>query len=225
MTASCGRGDCGMGKEKEARRYVIGFALVFVLLALVRHTSHFFEGSHARPCYFYMISQIGSVLIVSCWMLTVQSRIIDTRIRRLMLSAGALFLLYFSMQMVKYCLLAENSDVGRYMWYGYYIPMTLIPLMAFYILQYLSAPGAPSAEKRQRLLLIPAALLCLGFLTNDFHGLAFYIPNWYESGDKGRTLGPVYYLYLAFMAVLLVLALRSAVRLRRNMKSRGKAAF
>ena len=214
-----------MWREKEGKRYVIGFALAFVLLALVRHVSHFFESSHARPCYFYMVSQIGSVLITSCWMLTVQSRVIHTKIRRLMLSSGALFLLYFSMQMVKYCLFAENPDVGRYMWYGYYTPMTLIPLMALYILQYLSDPAKPFSENRWRLLLIPAALICLGFLTNDLHGLAFGIPNWYENGDKGRTLELIYFLYVAFMAVLLILAIRSAIRLCRNIKGKRKLLY
>lgn len=208
-----------MWREKEGKRYVIGFVTAFVLLAVVRHVSHYFEGSHARPCYFYMISQIGSVLITSCWMLTVQSRVIHTKIRRLMLTSGALFLLYFSMQMVKYCLFAENPDVRRYMWYGYYTPMTLIPLMALYILQYLSDPAKPFSENRWRLLLIPAVLICLGFLTNDLHQLAFGIPNWYENGDKGRTLELIYFVYVAFMAVLLILAIRSAIRLSWNMKS------
>lgn len=215
---------CDMFREKEGKRYVFGFVAAFLLLAVIRHISNSIESSHTNPCYFYMISQIGSVLITSCWMLTVQSRVIHTKIRRLMLASGALFLLYFSMQMVKYCLFAENSDVERYMWYGYYIPMTLIPLMALYILQHLSDSIKTSGGKRP-LLLIPAALICLGFLTNDLHQLAFGIPNWYENGDKGRTLGPIYFVYIAFMAVLLILGSVRAIRLCKNIKNKRKVLY
>ena len=204
---------------------MFGFILAFVLLTVVRHVSHYFEHSHDDPCYFYMISQIGCVLIICCWLITVQSRIIQSGIKKLMLGIGGLFILYHTMQMIKYCLFAENADVGRYMWYGYYIPMTLIPLIAVYILRSLSVPEKTDIGGSWKALGIPAALICAGFMTNDLHGLAFFIPNWYENGDKGRTLGPIYYLYLLFMAVLLVLGICCAVRMNKNTKNKKRLLY
>ena len=204
---------------------MFGFILAFAFLTVIRHVSHFIERSHDNPCYFYMISQIGCILIISCWMITVQSRIIQSKIKKLMLCAGDLFIMYHTMQMIKYCLFAENADVCRYMWYGYYIPMTIIPLVAVYILRSLSTPEKADIGGFWKALSIPAVLICICFMTNDLHGLAFFIPNWYENGDKGRILGPIYYLYLAFMAVLLILGICCAVRMSKNTKSKKRLLY
>lgn len=206
-----------MWREKEAKRYMIGFGVSFLILAVIRHVSHFLESGHTRPCYFYMISQIGCILIVSCWLFTVQSRIIHSGIRKLMMGMGGMFLMYHLMQMAKYCLFIENVDVCRYIWYCYYIPMTFIPLFLLYIIRSLSVPWEKDIGVRWKLLVIPAVLICLGFMTNDLHQLAFGIPNW---SDKGRTLGPIYFLYLAFMAVVFILAVCCTVRISRNIKNK-----
>lgn len=211
-----------MRREKEARRYIIGFVCAFLFFAILRNGTYFIEAKHDEPYYFYMISQVGSVLLMSCWMLTIQRRIIEPRIRKLMLRTGGLFLLYFFMQMSKYCLFTEDMKVGRYMWYGYYVPMTLIPLFALYILRYLSVPEGQPLGTGWKHLMIPAALICLGFLTNDLHQQAFGIPNWDISGDKERTLGPIYFIYIAFMAVILVLGIITVVRISRNAVAKKK---
>lgn len=211
-----------MWKDKASRYYLVSFFSAFFLFAFIRHGTYPIEARHDSQYYFYMISQLGSAMIVSCWMITVQIRIIDSNIRKMMLYTGGLFILYFSMQMVKYCIFVQEKTVVRYMWYGYYIPMTLIPLTSLYILRYLSVPEEETLNKRWKMLLIPAALICIGFLTNDIHQLAFGIPNWNETGDKERTLELIYFVYLAFMAVLLVLAVYSVYRMRKNVKIRKK---
>lgn len=206
-----------MRREKEAKRYMIGLGVSFLILAVIRHVSHFLESGHTRPCYFYMISQIGCILLVSCWLLTVQGRIIHSGIRKLMMGMGGMFLVYHLMQMIKYCLFTENMNVSRYMWYGYYIPMTFIPLFLLYIIRSLSVPWEKDVGATWKLLVIPAVLICLGFMTNDLHQLAFGIPNW---SDNGRTLGPIYFLYLAFMAVVFILAVCCTVRISRNIRNK-----
>lgn len=214
-----------MFRDKATKHYLVGFVCAFCIFALLRHATYLVEVRHDSQYYFYMISQIGCVLIVACWMLSIYNRIIDFKVRRMMMYAGTLFILYFLMQMTKYCLFAQASDVRRYMWYGYYTPMTLIPLMALYILRYVSVPGEETLGRKWRALSIPALLICIGFLTNDIHGLAFYIPNWKENGEKGRVLGPIYYIYVVFMVVLLALALYCAYRMRKNVKNRKKLLY
>lgn len=214
-----------MRRDREAPRNMLALGCTFLLFVIFRIALSFFEGTPDRPYFLYMIPQIMCVLIVSCWMITIQSRIIHRNARRLILWVGILFLMYFFMQMIKYCLFADEADVQRYMWYGYYVPMSLIPLLVFYILNDLSVPLRDKPYRFGKLLVVPAALICLGFLTNDLHQLAFRIPNWYESGEKGRTLGPVYYLYIAFMAVLLILGIRSIFQLYQNRKSKKNLAY
>lgn len=214
-----------MQRDREARRYVHGLAGTFLLFVMLRIALGLSHGSPDTPGFFYVFPQIMCVLITSCWMLTIQSRIIHRSVRRLILWIGVLFLMYFFMQMIKYCLFAGEPDVTRYMWYGYYVPMTLIPLLVFHVINRLSGPQQDELHRSEILLAIPAALLCIGFLTNDLHQLAFRIPNWYETGDKGRTFGPVYYAYIVFMAVLLVLGIQSLIRLYQNRKGKKNLTY
>lgn len=214
-----------MWKDKESKRYIIGFVSAFLLFAIVRHATYPIEATHEKPYYLYMIAQIGCTLIVSCWMLTVQSRIINSRIRRLMLYTGTLFLMYFAMQMVKYCIFTEERTVGRYMWYGYYVPMTLIPLMVLFILQYLANPEEKPMNRQRWILLIIALLLCIGFMTNDIHRLAFDFPEGIQLGDKNRTLEPLYFMYIAFVAVLAILGVLSIVRNRHRIENKKKLIY
>ncbi len=213
-----------MWRDKEARRYMIGFVSAFLLFTGLRIAANSIDFTPERPFFLYMISQIGCVLIISCWMLTVQSRIIHRKVRRLMLGIGGLFLLYFFMQMIKYCLFSEDVTICRYMWYGYYTPMTLIPLLAFYILQYLSVPEE-SINTHWRLLAFPAVLICLAFLTNDFHQLVFGLPYGYEAVDKGRTLGTFYFFFIGYIALLFILGMRSMILMYRNRKGKKKLIY
>ncbi len=200
------------------------FVGVFLLFVIFRIVLNYIEAKPDHPCYLYMIPQISIFLVVSCWMLTVQNRIIHKKIKHQMFGIGFLFLLYFLMQMIKYCLFTEEVAVGRYMWYGYYVPMTVIPLLLIYILNNLSShmEGRNKNEKVLKLFTVLALLISLGFLTNDFHQLAFGIVNWDTASDIGRTLGPLYYIYAAFMVILLVSGIRNMVLLyRKNKKYLG----
>lgn len=211
--------------KKETLQYLAGFLSAMLFFAIVRIAAYNIVATPETPFLFYMISQIGCVLIISCWILTVHNRIIDIKVKKLMVYAGYLLILYFFMQMVKYCLFTQASDVCRYMWYGYYVPMTMIPLLVLYILQYLAASAEEDINPRWKLLLIPATVICLGFLTNDCHQLAFYIPNWYENGDKGRELGPVYYAFIVFIAVIVVLGVYYLIRIRKKYNGKKQILY
>lgn len=211
--------------KKDTTRYVIGFIGAILFFSVVRILAYNIVATPETPFLFYMISQIGCVLIVACWMLTIYNRIIDIKVQQMMLSVGGLLILYFFMQMVKYCLFAEASDIGRYMWYGYYTPMTIIPLLLVYIIRYLAVSEDMITNKKWNLLSIPAIIISIGFITNDLHQLAFWIPNWDENGDKGRKLGPIYYMYIAYMAVLLVIGVYYAIRITKKHKDKRKGIY
>lgn len=211
-----------MWRAKEAHRYMkafIGTFLFYVVFCIVMIQM---EAKPDHPVYLYMIPQISSFLIVSCWLLTVQNRIFHKTIKYQMYGIGGFFLLYFLMQMAKYCLFVENVAICRYIWYGYYVPMTMIPVLIFYILHNLSAPAKSGKQndKAIKLFTIPALFICLGFLTNDFHQRAFGIVDWDIDSTKGRTLGPIYYLYVAFMAILLLLGIRKIFHMYRNRQNK-----
>lgn len=211
-----------MWRAKEAHRYMRAFIGTFLFYVIFCIAMICIEAKPDHPVYLYMIPQISCFLIVSCWLLTVQSRIFHKTIKYQMYGIGGFFLLYCLLQMCRYCLFAEDVAISRHMWYGYYVPMTMIPVLIFYILHRLSSPAdsGNGNGKAIRLFTVPALFICIGFLTNDFHQRAFGITDWETDSTKGRTMGPIYYMYVVFMAILLLLCLRKMFRMYRNRRNK-----
>ena len=146
---------------------------------------------------------------------------------------GYLLTLLFIFRYIKWNFVTPNTFPHRLMWYGYYIPMLLVP--ALFLMSSLSLRNLTgekhSAERRGKnhaeshvknrgdrrpdsrkelLLLLPAALAILGVVTNDFHYLAFR-PKSGITGLTGRggtyNYGILYYVCLAMTAFMVLAGL------------------
>ena len=78
------------------------------------------------------IAQLFCGAAVLVWALSVQRRVTDRRLRRMLLWAAAFMLLYSILQYVNYSLNGGAPDFSRYLWYAYYIPMIAVPLCCFF---------------------------------------------------------------------------------------------
>ncbi|MCQ2432709.1 MAG: hypothetical protein MJ175_08925 [Clostridia bacterium] len=142
--------------------------------------------------------------IAFIWGVTITQRIVDQRVRRLLLAVVVQLELFFLLQICNYKLFTASVTLKRYCWYAYYLPMIFVPLLLLYIALYL---GRPKEKKLSPPWTIPAvimSLIAVGFLTNDLHFLAFRFLGTEMSPTADRALGPVYYLYVvcAILAVL-----------------------
>lgn len=199
---------------KKSVKYLAIFAGAFPFFAILRVLTDLWVSPSVS--YFYMIAQIGCSVTVMCWMLSIRKRIIHAETRHYLLMIGGFFLLYFFLQMTRYCLLFESAVVRRYMWYAYYVPMAFIPVFGVFVILCFSLPEDEHIGRRWKLLLVPAALLSVGFLTNDFHRLAFGFPDGIEWEANGRTLGPIFYANWIFMAVIISIVVYVMIHVNSN---------
>ena len=93
------------------------------------------------------------------------------------MSVAILMIFWLAIRTFKWHFLADGDPLGRYIWYCYYIPMILIPLLGVFITMCIGKPENFKLDRRFNLLYIPAIILIVFILTNDFHNLTNIFPN------------------------------------------------
>ena len=153
-------------------------------------------GYYAQP-----LSTVRTVIcmgLLAAWGISVRTRIIQTQVRRYLLAIAGLMLLWLTLRTVKYN--TYNITAERFLWYGCYLPMLFIPVLAVLVALSLGKPENYRLPKGTHFLYLPSVLLFLLVLTNDLHQLVFLFPNGVLSDDDYRY-GAGYYVVLAWMVL------------------------
>lgn len=162
----------------------------------------------ARYGYYAEVLSIVRALIyiglLAAWGISVQTRIIQTQVRRYLLVIAGLMLLWLTLRTVKYN--TYHMTAERFLWYGYYLPMLFIPVLAVLVALSLGKPENYRLPKWTHFLYLPSALLFLLVLTNDLHQLVFFFPTGVLSTrEYGYGIG--YYVVLVWMVLCAAAAL------------------
>ena len=162
----------------------------------------------ARYGYYAEVLSIVRALIyiglLAAWGISVQTRIIQTQVRRYLLVIAGLMLLWLTLRTVKYN--TYHMTAERFLWYGYYLPMLFIPVLAVLVALSLGKPENYRLPKWAHFLYLPSALLFLLVLTNDLHQLVFFFPTGVLS-TREYDYGIGYYVVLAWMVLCAAAAL------------------
>lgn len=162
----------------------------------------------ARYGYYAEVLSIVRALIyiglLAAWGISVQTRIIQTQVRRYLLMIAGLMLLWLTLRTVKYN--TYHMTAERFLWYGYYLPMLFIPVLAVLVALSLGKPENYRLPKWTHFLYLPSALLFLLVLTNDLHQLVFFFPTGVLS-TREYDYGIGYYVVLAWMVLCAAAAL------------------
>lgn len=162
----------------------------------------------ARYGYYAEVLSIVRALIyiglLAAWGISVQTRIIQTQVRRYLLVIAGLMLLWLTLRTVKYN--TYHMTAERFLWYGYYLPMLFIPVLAVLVALSLGKPENYRLPKWTHFLYLPSALLFLLVLTNDLHQLVFFFPTGVLS-PREYDYGIGYYVVLAWMVLCAATAL------------------
>lgn len=142
--------------------------------------------------------------LLAAWGISVQTRIIQTQVRRYLLAIAGLMLLWLTLRTVKYN--TYHMTAERFLWYGYYLPMLFIPVLAVLVALSLGKPENYRLPKWTHFLYLPSALLFLLVLTNDLHQLVFFFPSGVLS-TREYDYGTGYYVVLAWMVLCSAAAL------------------
>lgn len=196
-------------QQRSALYLTVAGVLAFIsfLLFEVYYTS---ESAWVRMS-FGLVSQVIRSGLLIVWCVSIHNRILNKQIRQYLLWVGALMLIWQNVRFIKWDFLHFTDPLGRYLWYAFYIPMLLIPLLGVFIIQCVDKPEKYVLPKKMKLLYIPLVLLLVLVFTNDLHELVFVFPNGITNYnfDYGYNFGfyPVcaWFVILGFYFVIMLL--------------------
>lgn len=151
---------------------------------------------------------IRSILYIGLyigWGILNNRRLIQKTIRIHLVAASGLMVFWFVVRSIKY-MFVVNPTVTRYLWYSYYIPLLLIPLIFLIVSIMIGKVENSSLPKSAWLLYAPTLLCIFMVLTNDLHQFVFSFPAgevWLDS-NNGYELG--YYIILSWEIICAVAA-------------------
>mgnify|MGYP003290959531 CR=1 FL=1 len=139
------------------------------------------------------------VCLLIGWCVSLNRRLQNRQVRCLLILVGILMAFWLTVRTIKFEFIADPTHpIVRYLWYCYYIPMVLIPMIGVFVVKYLDKLADYTHPKQMNLLLIPAFLLLGIVFTNDLHRLVFDFPQGIELFDSKYTYGFVYYILMAW---------------------------
>lgn len=154
----------------ESEHRLVNICTVIVLLnALlnsVLRANGIVDGKH----FIISLVYIG---VLFQWMFSIRRRFIQSDIRNNLTVAAILMIFWISERYIKYAFISVHSVINRYMWYMYYIPFVMVPVLMFMSVLYIGKTDEDKIDRRWNLCYIPAVIVSAGILTNDLHQLAF----------------------------------------------------
>ena len=176
------------------RRMMVAAIALFLAAGVLHELESFFPQRLGVPC-FMMVSVIYIVLTMG-WAVSIRQRIMDVRLRRLLVATALLGVMWMIQRACKYRFF-QSDNVEGWLWYASYFQQVFAPLlMLLAALELGRAEDEPPS--RAWLLFIPAALLFLGVMTNDLHQLAFRFPPEFASREADYVHGPLYYMIVCW---------------------------
>lgn len=212
-----------MQRVQQRSTLYLTLAGVLVFISFLLFEVYFTSESAWVRMSFGLVSQVIRSGLLIVWCVSIHNRILNKQIRQYLLWVGALMLLWLNVRFIKWDFLHYTDPLGRYIWYAFYIPMLVIPLLGVFIIQCVDKPENYVLPKKMKLLYIPLVLLLVLIFTNDLHELVFVFPNGITNYnfDYGYNFG--FYIVCAWFVILgfyfvIMLLLKNRTPGRRSVK-------
>ena len=189
--------------RKDSRN--IWQAVTVAGLLMIAYSVDMFDDMTSSTVVMALLWAIRNVIHISLlitWGASLYQRIINVRVRRCLVSVSMLMIFWLTVKIIKWDFLPNRMFwLGRYLWYGFYIPMILIPLLGVFVIGHIGKPEGYQTPRWMNLLYIPAFAILIGIFTNDLHQLAFSFPEGIEWFDYTYGYGPVYFAAMAWFVL------------------------
>ena len=144
---------------------------------------------HHIPAFSY-------ITMILIWAVSIRRRIVDDRIRHRILAACFFMVLLFFLRMCKFSYFPNEVSINEYLWYGYTIPLTAIPVCMFMAALYVEPVGNKKLVGFiEKLLIMVNVIIAVVVLTNGYHSFVYRIT---VHPDKEYTHEWFYWVILAF---------------------------
>ncbi|MBQ3215891.1 MAG: hypothetical protein IJB11_07225 [Oscillospiraceae bacterium] len=191
--------------KKQSIQSQLSIAAVGVLLLiafLIQFTKNLPWPSELLTALWTVRNGIHLTLILQ-WCVSLGRRIVSKAVRHMLIGVGCLLAFWLIVRLWKWeYLLSPGDPLGRYCWYGYYVPMVLIPLLGVFIVNHIGKPQGYHCPRWMMLLYVPAALIILGVFTNDLHRLVFAFPEGIEHYNHIYSYGVLYVIPIGWFVLL-----------------------
>ena len=145
--------------------------------------------------------------LYTVWLFSLRRRVVQLHARTLLMLIASLMSFWLVLREIRFSFI-HSAALLRVLWYAYYVPMLLIPLLALYTALY---SGMDEQYRLPAYALIPSApalILILIVLTNDLHQLVFVFPSDRgEWSEASYNYGPVYYFIVVYFALCVLIGL------------------
>ena len=182
--------------------YAIGVAALLII-AYYSRTFHTQVDEPVLKMLLVMIRSVIQISLVIAWCSSVRTRIINKQVRYYLIAVGILLAFWLILRTCKWEFIAQSgTHLGRYLWYGYYIPMVFVPLLGAFIIDHIGKAENYKTPRYMKYLYIPAILLVLSVFTNDLHQLVFFFPNGIEYGETDYNYQVLYFITMTWFILL-----------------------
>ena len=187
-------------KRRSAAKLCLALGL-FLLAGVFRQMDRLTAPLPSAVCF--LLTNLIYIGLAMAWGFSISRRILHRSVRRYLLLGCAMTVLWLFLRAAKYRFFT-SENVTRYLWYLYYVPQILAPLFSLFAALQLGRQEGGSFSPGWYLLLIPAAALTGGILTNDLHQLAFRAVPGAATLEADYTHGWLYYLAMTWTVALLM---------------------
>ena len=209
------QGDAMPQKGSRMRGTLFLAGGLFLLAGLLHETEAVLPDRwHALT---FMLTSVIYMTLAMGYAVSIQQRMMQPDARRLLIAAVCMAALWIFLRTCKYRFF-DSERITRILWYLYYLPQLLAPTLALLAALHLGRREDQPLPRAWYLLLIPAALLFLGVMTNDLHQQAFRFSP--DGGNDDYAHGHVYFLAIAWM--LGMMAFSTAVLFRKSRVRSGR---
>ena len=183
----------------------IGIAIVVaILLAIAFVFRMIYENLDNAMLATVMLTVRNTIhlTLLLLWVISLQRRLVNKVVRRLMVTVGALLLFWLMDKIIKWDFTGSViHPLVRYLWYGFYVGMLYVPTLGVFIIDYLGKPENYRHPKWLNYLLIPPTLMLLTVFTNDLHQKVFVFYNGFINFDLQYGYDWVYYVIMGWFIV------------------------
>ena len=187
----------------RSKRIMWTFIALYVLVIILRPIQGF--PTINASLFIPMAVAIG-------WAQSVKERIIDRTNRMLLIGISHMLVLLHMLQLAKYDFFSHIDIARRYLWYGYYVPLLVIPLLSLFVSMRLTHPGRKGFGARYIIPLIVCITLVVFTMTNDIHGLMFKFAPGFVNWDSDYKRGIIFIADNIWIYGMMLLSLVNAVR-------------
>lgn len=151
-------------------------------------------------------SRLYCGVLVLLWALSIQVRVVDVRLRNLLLWLAAQILLCSLLQIFRNQFFCDIPVMQRYLWYLHYAPMMAIALLCFYLSVFIYRPTEKPLPAVYYVPGFTGILLTLGVVTNDVHFFAFRFSDGEMAGFDESNRAWLIYVFMTFLLLIVFAA-------------------